>query len=90
LAQQYGVCQTAKTLRLSYYWLKEHMQVGAAEAGNPPRTASFVELLSWSPSARPECSVELENVRGAKMKIQLHGAAVGELCHLTRLFWREL
>jgi hypothetical protein len=38
----------------------------------------------------PECSVELENVRGAKIKIQLNGGAVGELPNLTRLFWREL
>jgi hypothetical protein len=91
LAQHYGVNRTAKTLRLSYYSLKEQMPVGAVGGkANLQRSPKFVELLPLSPAAMPECSVELENVRGAKIKIQLKGAAVGELTHLTRLFWSEL
>jgi hypothetical protein len=30
LAQRYGVCRTAKALRLEYYSLKKHMQMGMA------------------------------------------------------------
>jgi hypothetical protein len=90
LAQQYGVNRTARALRLSYYSLKEHMAVDKRGRGKRPRSAQFVELLPWSPARMPACSIELENGRGAKMKIQLHGAALGELSHLTRLFWREL
>ena len=90
LAQQYGVNRTARALRLSYYALKEHMTVDTRGRGKRPRSAKFVELLPWNPGRMAECSVELENGRGAKMKIQLHGAALGELSHLTRLFWRGL
>lgn len=90
LAQQYGLNRTARALRLSYYSLKEHMPVDTRGRGKRPRSAKFVELLPWSSAGMPECSVELENGRGAKMKIQLQGAALGELSHLTQLFWREL
>ena len=90
LAQQCGVCRTAKMLRLSYDSLKQHIQVNGLGGGKAVRTPRFVELRPLSPAGMPECSVELENVRGAKIKIQLNGGAVGELPNLTRLFWREL
>lgn len=93
LAQQYGVHRTAKALRLSYDSLKQHMPATGAAAlptkrRKPP--AKFVELLPLSSAMLPECSVELENERGAKIKIQLKGTAMNELPSLTRLFWREL
>jgi len=91
LAQQYGVYRIAKALRLSYDSLKQHLPASAALAPKRKKTpAKFVELLPWSSGMLPECSLELENARGAKMKIQLKGAAMGELANLTRLFWREL
>lgn len=90
LAGQYGVYRTAKTLRVGYDSLKQHVQGGAVVGEKRSRTPRFVELLPLSPATMPECSIELENVRGAKIKIQLNGAAVSELSHLTRLFWSEL
>jgi hypothetical protein len=90
LAQQYGVNPTAKALRLSYDSLKQHMPMAAAGGQNRQRTPRFVELLPLNPATMPEYSIELENARGAKIKIQLKGAAMDELSNLTRLFWREL
>jgi len=91
LAQEYGVYRIAKALRLSYDSLKHHVPASAARAAKRKKTAAkFVELLPWSSDLLPECSLELENARGAKMKIQLKGAAMGELSNVTRLFWREL
>jgi len=91
LAEQYGVYRIAKALRLSYDSLKQHLPASAALAPKRKKTpAKFVELLPWSSGMLPECSLELENARGAKMKIQLKGAAMSELSNLTRLFWREL
>lgn len=90
VAQECGVYRTAKMLRLSYDSLKQHVQVGGLGGGKAPRTPRFVELRPLSPAAMPECSVELENMRGAKIKIQLNGGAVGELPNLARLFWSEL
>jgi hypothetical protein len=91
LAQEYGAQRIAKALRLSYYSLKQHLPASAAVgAKGEKKPAKFVELPPWNSSMVPECSLELENARGAKMKIELRGAGVGELSNLTRLFWREL
>ena len=90
VAQQYGMNRTARALRLSYYSLKEHMSGSRARERKRRGSTKFVELTPWSPARIPECSVELEKGRGAKIKIQLHGSAVNELTSLTRLFWREL
>lgn len=90
LARQCGVYRTAKVLRLSYDSLKQHVQGDGLGRRKPPRTPKFVELGRLSAAAMSGCSVELENVRGAKIKIQLNGGAVGELSNLARLLWREL
>jgi hypothetical protein len=67
------------------------MPTGAALQRKPRKTpAKFVELLPLSSALLPECSIELENARGAKIKIQLRGPAMDELSRLTQLFWREL
>ena len=90
LARQCGVYRTAKVLRLSYDSLKQHVHGDGHGHGKTPRTPKFVELRPLSPAAMSGCSVELENVRGVKIKIQLNGGAVGELSNLARLLWREL
>lgn len=90
VAQQCGVYRTAKMLRLGYDSLKQHVQVGGLGGGKAARTPRFVELRPVTSAGRSECSVELENVRGAKIKIELNGGAVSELPNLARLLWREL
>jgi hypothetical protein len=90
LARQCGVYRTAKVLRLGYDSLKRHVEEDGLGRGKSPRPPQFVELRRLSPAAMAGCSVELENVRGAKIKIQLQGEAMGELSNLARLFWREL
>jgi hypothetical protein len=90
LARDYGLNRTARELRLSYDSLKKHMPADAAVGGRRrKRSAKFIELLPLSSATVPECSLELENARGAKMKIQLKGAAMNELSTLTRLFWSQ-
>jgi hypothetical protein len=64
------------------------MPNSAVVRGKRVRRPKVVEVLPASPMA--ECSVEVEHVRGAKLKIQLNGAAVGELSNLTRLLWSRL
>ena len=90
VARQCGLYRTAKALRLSYYSLKRHVRGDGVKPGKLARAPKFVELRPLSAAAMAECSVELENGRGGKIKIQLNGGAVGELSNLARLFWREL
>lgn len=92
LAGAYGLCRTARVLRLDYPALKRHVQAAGRPSVSRPELA-FVELV---PSARPsptgpagvpECILECENVAGAKLRVQLKGVAVPDLVALSRSFW---
>ena len=89
MAKVYGLNQTARALRLNYDRLKKRVEqhtvvaVDAKEAKGSPR---FVELAPMPFAGGGECLVELENAGGAKMRIQLEGAAMSDLAVLTRAF----
>jgi len=102
LAHVCGIHRTSKTLQLEYYSLKKRVEkdlaarrgrptssavaaAGAGEAGSPVGP-TFLEL----PTAWPvggECTVELEEVGGAKMRIHLKGFAAPDVAALSRSFW---
>ena len=87
-ARECGLNRTAQTLRLDYYSLKKRV-----ESANPDGSAGqeihpqFVEFVPPAPSCFPECTVELEHPRGAKMRIHLKGAGAPDLVGLTQAFW---
>jgi hypothetical protein len=89
LARRQGVNRIAQALGLNYYSLQERLEPADGARPEPARPSSFVELMPWGP-ALPECNLELEHAQGHKMKIQLKGAATGELSALTQLLWRAL
>ena len=94
-AREHGVYRVCIDLRLDYAGLKRRVEgIGA----RPPRSRiapKFVELLTGTatPAAtaaatvRPECVVELENARGAKLRVQLDGPGVAALAGLCSAFW---
>jgi len=94
LAGVYGLCRTARVLRLDYPALKRHVETaGRPRSSRPEPELAFVEL---TPSGRasfpelagaPECILECENVSGAKLRVQLKGVAVPDLVALGRSFW---
>ena len=90
LAKQQGVHRVARELRLDYNGLKKRVgQVGPATRSSKI-DAQFVELFAAPAStAAPvcECAVELENARGAKMRVQLNGAGLAGLASLCSSFW---
>jgi len=103
LAGAYGLCRTARTLGLDYNALKRRVasarpgdSPGGKTAGakaarrktaaREPATA-FVELAPPQRACLPECIVELEHPRGAKMRIHLKGAEDPDLAALSRSFW---
>jgi hypothetical protein len=69
LAQQHGVYQTARPLRLDYQRLKSKLQ-GSRGTRRKRAHPAFVELIGPRPSKREECVIEVEASRGAKMRIQ--------------------
>jgi hypothetical protein len=88
LAREYGVNKTARALRLDYYSLKRRLESGTHPSLYEPKGgAAFVELVTPVGNSSPECIVELEHPRGAKMKIHLKGQVEPDLTALTGLFW---
>lgn len=91
MAGRYGVCQTAKTLRVSYYALKERAQKEADCSGDTSpendNEATFVEWAVPSRSDSAECVLEWEDAAGAKMRVHLKGLDAPDLVALSRSFW---
>lgn len=95
LAREYGVFQTAKTLRLDYVKLKQLTTSRQAipernvrrRTGRRVAPAAFVELLAPG-AGGSECLIELEGPRG-KMRIQWKGATGAELAGFSRALWES-
>jgi len=92
LAGRYGIHRTAKALRVDYYSLKKRVEgtpaatasnVSAATAG-----ATFVELPAAAWASSGECTLELEDAGGAKLRVHLKGFEAPDLAALSRSFWQ--
>lgn len=87
LAREHGVNRTAKALRLDYYALKKKLDAVA----DPERSASdFIEVFpNGIPSSLNECTIEVEDGIGAKMRIHFKGTGLPDLAAITRVFRGE-
>ena len=102
LATQYGIHRTAKVLRVDYYALKKRVEQKAAIAGTQRKTAAtasklpeaaagarFLELPAAPWVGSGECTLELEDAGGAKLRVHLKGFEAPDLAALTRSFWQS-
>ena len=99
LAGRYGIHRTAKALRVDYYALKERVEQNAVIAGiqqEPAATASkaageaeFLELPAAGWLGAGECTLELDDAVGAKLRVHLKGFATPDLAALCRSFWQS-
>lgn len=89
LATKYGICQTAKVLKLDYYSLKKQMKQPNAETPLPASTpsAAFFELPSPPVAQTSECVIEFENEFGGSMRVHLKGPSAPDLGAIGRSFW---
>jgi hypothetical protein len=91
VAKEHGVHRVAVELRVDYAGLKrrvERARDAAPGAGNAD--TQFVELYAPAAPAAAglrECVVELENARGAKMRVELNGNGLAGLAGLCSAFW---
>jgi len=84
-AREHGVSKTAQALRLDYYGLKKRLE---SEAGLVEGCGTgFVELSLGGSRVGPECVLELEDGQGARLRVELKGAAPSELESLALAFW---
>jgi len=92
VAGMYGIHRTAKALRINYYALKKRVEEApAVTAGKMLERASGATFLELPAPAWPgcgECTLELENASGAKMRVHLKGVEAPDLAALSRSFWQ--
>ena len=96
-AGSYGLHRTSKILRLDYYSLKERVGQQSAAALVPPKRIAATTFLELAPVTSSgfamatvdgcECTLEMENSGGAKMRVHLKGNQVPDLAALSRSFW---
>jgi hypothetical protein len=90
---QHGAYRVSRELNLDYAVLKRRAAEAAGSAGGTTAKPRFVELLAPpaqsmpAPAGEPQCVVELANARGATMRLQLRGNALGGLPALCHAFW---
>ena len=90
MANLYGTNRTARALRLNYYGLKKRLEQQAASAAGAAEMKGevpFIELAPLPSAGYCECLLELEQVGGARMRIQLKGGAMPDLAALSQAFW---
>jgi hypothetical protein len=86
----HGAYRVAAELHLDYAVLKRRAAQAGGQAQAMELTPRFVELFAAAGPAttwRPECVVELDNARGAKMRVQLSGDGLAGLSALCSAFW---
>ena len=95
-ANTHGVSRVATMLRVNYNVLKKRVEQVAASAGgrssalaapSGETVAQFVELAS--PVSACECTLELEDPAGAKMRVQLKGIGMPDLATISQSFWNR-
>jgi len=83
LAKQHGVWPTARALHLDHSRLKRRVRNGEDDE----KSGAFVELIPQG-AMLYSCTVEMEDGRGARMRVELKGA-VADVTALSRTFWSE-
>jgi len=93
LAGRYGIHRTARALRVDYYALKKRVEGTTAVISSkaPAATAEtkFLELPAAAWSGSGECTLELEDAVGAKLRVHLKGVEAPDLAALSRSFWQS-
>lgn len=90
-AGECGTYRVAAELRLDYAVLKRRAALAGSKAPAMALTTAapqFVELFASAARAAPACVIEMDNARGAKMRVELddNGLAAG-LSVLCGAFW---
>lgn len=92
IAREHGLHRVVHELRVNHDGLKRRLERAGGATQSGKVGTRFVEL-TVSPALQPaaqslcECAVELENARGAKMRVELNGNGLAGLAGLCSTFW---
>lgn len=83
LVREHGLYRTARTLRVNYGALKQHVEAAAAACARTP--PAFVEFAG-PPVDLGACVIEVEGPHGT-LRIRLPGLAPADVLALSRAVW---
>ena len=88
MAERHGINRTARVVRVNYYALKKRVDEENLLSAKSPgeAAAAFLELAAPVPASSGQCTLELEDVAGAKMRVHLQGVEARDLPALVRSF----
>jgi hypothetical protein len=87
LADSYSINSISKALRLSYSDLKHHVhEQSATDSIEAVSAAEFIDLGCSRNFFESECTVELQDATGLKVKISVRGKADFNLLQLAKAF----
>lgn len=88
LSKDYSLGRIATTLRLNYRELKRRVQVcNSKKNSGVDLTTQFIEVNMKEMISSVECTVEMEDKSGAKMKMLIRGEV--DFVGLARTFWEK-
>lgn len=88
LAKKYPPARVAHTLGLDYDGLKQRLRTAKQHGTSEQKTQpGFIELLPFASSSHCECTIEMEDRRGAKMKLEFKGVSAGDVAAVSRALW---
>lgn len=88
LTKRHRVARVAHALGLDYNGIKRRLRSAPQRStSETPSQAGFVELVSFAPRSDCQCTMEIEDRRGAKMKLELKGVSAGDVAAVSRALW---
>ena len=97
LSERHSISDIAHTLGLDYTRLKQRVEAlppmldrrSFDEFGRTNAVSGFVELGMASGGSTGECSVEVEDGKGKKLKMHLKGAGCAKAVEIAKAFWER-
>lgn len=88
LSKDYSLGRISTALRLNYRELKRRVEVrNSKKNSEPDSTTHFIEVNMKEMIPSVECTVEMEDKSGAKMKMLIRGDV--DFVNLARTFWEK-
>ena len=89
LTSKYSISQISKELVLDYTTLKKRAAIKDKDSAASMGPADFIEVNLQPPAAVAECIVEMQDIRGAKMRMHFRGKTDFDLLQLAKAFWSK-
>ncbi len=84
-AEERGVSKAAQTLSLDYHKLKKRVESTPVSDSEPATGREFLEMPLFA--SAPECVLEMKDAQGARLRVELRGAAATHCEALAQVLW---